>query len=330
MGLQTTNPKSWSVAKFIVAVLWMEGRLGPSDIAKQVKWTTGQVRGFYDREFKPARALMTREERQEILTYLRGWSGWFGVFIDARFEDRFHAKELKRERAARIRAEEAAQPEQEKREPTKKELRKIAADEAARLKQEEAARLEREFGYAPRGADLDAVGWLYLNALGDKHESLAKGAMMSRDRRREALLKFRLHLAGRAISPLQAQDYDAVGGGGGPKLTLPEYRKFCIDTITGIRKLLPTPMRLMTELIVEQDEFVWLRAPKGDRRAVIYETIRCAADILAVYYNMMTRDDFESRWGERLPESSVASRAAARADSAMTQDIVDQLTKAVA
>lgn len=329
MGLQTTNPKSWSLAKYIVAVLWMEGRLGPSDIAKQAKWTTGQVRGFYDREFKPARAHMTKAERQEILQYLRGWSGWFGVFIDARFEDRFHAKELNRERRVRVQAE-AGRPNAEPREPTKKELRKLAADEAARQKQEEAARLEREFGYAPRGAEIDAVGWLYLNALGDKHESLAKGAMMSRDRRREALLKFRMHLAGRSISPLQAQDYEAVGGGGGAKLTLPEYRKFCIDIITGIRKLLPAPMRLMTELIVEQDEFVWLRVPKGDRRAVIYESIRFSADTLAVYYQMLSRDDFEARWGERLPESTVASRAAARADSAMTQDIVDQLTKAVA
>jgi hypothetical protein len=308
----------------------MEGRLSTSEIARQVGMTGGQVRGFYTQEFVPAREHMSKADRQTILDFLKGWSGWFGVFIDARFEDRFRAKELRGERRARLQAEEKSKPVEERRELSKKELRQIANEAAAKLRQQEAARLEREFGYAPRGADVDAVGWLYVNSLGDKHEALAKGAMMSRDRRREALLKFRMHLAGRAISPLQAQDYEAVGGGGGPKLTLPEYRKFCIDTIGGIRGLLPAPMFLMTETIVEQDEFVWLRAPKGDRRALIYESIRFAADTLAVYYLMMTRDDFEARWNERLPESSVASRAAARADSATTQDIVDQLTKAVA
>lgn len=344
MGLQTENPKSWSVSKYIVAVLWMEGRLGPGDIAKQVKWTTGQVRGFYDREFKPARAHMTRPERQAILDFLKGWNVWFDVFVDARFEDRFYAKELRGERMARLQLEDAARP-KEDREPSKKELRQIAADQAAQKRREEEERLKREFGYAPRGFDVDAVGWLYTNALGDKSESLAKGAMMSRDRRREALLKFRAHLAGRSISPLQAQDYEAVGGGG-PKLALPEYRKFCIDTIGGVRQLLPAPMFMMLEAIVEQDVFIWQRSPKGAARAVTYDSIRYAADTLAVYYQMMTRDDFAARWGEHLPyptrpveapDGTVSwvsvdqpSRSAARADSQATQNIVDQLTKAVA
>lgn len=329
MALKTTNPKSWSVAKYVVAVLWMEGRLGTAEIAQQVNWTGGQVKGFYCREFSPPRDVMTKAERQAVLDYLKGWSGWFDIFVDARFEDRFHAKELPWERRKRRALETADRPNDETRPPGKKELKRMAAEAEHQKRRDQNAREQREAGFAPRGVELDALAWLYANALGDRNETVSRGGLMSRDRRKEALLKFRGHLDGCFISPLQAQDYEAVSGAGGQKIALPEYRKFCIDMIGGARTMLAGDEFLMLEKIFA-DDFIWLNAKQGAARGRVYEAIRHACDALAVYYQMMSRDDFLIRWDHYLPSPTLPTKADARAASALAQETIDTLTRATA
>lgn len=333
MGLTTENLKSWSVQKYVVAVLWMEGRLSTADIARQVKWTGGQVRGFYTNEFKPPRVNMSRDERQEVLSALKEWRKWFGVFVESRFDDRFRSKEIHSERLARLRQEAAARAQEERENPpptpTKKEQRRLDQEAANRRQREAQERALREFGYAPRGRETDALDWLCIHALGDRDESVITGGLMSRDRRKEALLKFRVHAEGASISPLRAQDYEAARGAG-KKIALPEFRKHCIDMLGGARTILPAGLFQAIDMIVMHDEFIWNRVEKGRARTEIYEGIRYGADLLAFYYQIIAPHEFKVRWGEDPPRVDLPRRSSARDDSRRAQEIIDELTKAVA
>lgn len=329
MGLTTQNLKSWSVERYMIAVLWMEGRLSTSEIARQVDWTLGQVKGFYHKEFVPVRDKMTDEERQEVLDHLKEWRGWFKVFVDKRFDDRFFAKGLRYQSLAKRREEAEAREGINVANLSKRERKRLADEEAHKRRQEAKERAEREMGYAPRGRDVDAVDWLYLHSLNDKKEDVVVGALMSRDRRKEALLKFRVHMEGSAVSPLRAQDYEAARGQGA-RIALPEFRKHCIDMLGGARSVLHPAIFKMLERIVMHDEFVWSRIGSGSERGKVYEAIRYGADTLASYYQIMTPKEFEARWGVYPPEAPLPSRQAAREASHNAQQIIDELTKRAA
>jgi hypothetical protein len=329
MSYKTTNLKSWSAQKYVVAVLWMEGRLSTSEIAKQVRWTGGQVRGFYTREFDPPRVNMTKEERQIVLDDLKGWRDWFKKFEEARFEDRFHAKEIASERLAVLRQAEARRLNDETPKLSKKEARRLQNEQAHREREEARQAAERSLGYAPRGLKTDALEWLSLHALGDKGEATSVGSVASRDRRKEALLKFRVHIEGASISPLKAQDYGAVRGAGA-KIALPEFRKHCIDMLGGIRTLLPRTLYVALEGVVMRDDFFWLRAKEGAQRAGVFTGLRYGADLLAVYYQITAPSEFKARWNEEPPTTVLPTRKQARQDSRHAQQIVDELARAIA
>ena len=329
MGLTTTNLKSWSVEKYMIAVLWMEGRLSTSEIARQAKWTLGQVKGFYHKEFVPVRDQMTDDDRQKVLDQLKEWRSWFGIFVDQRFDDRFYAKGLRYQSLAKRREEAEAREGINVVHLSKRERRRLAEEEAHRRRQEAKNRAERELGYAPRGRDVDAIEWLYLRALGDKGEFVTIGGLSSRDRRKESLLKLRVHMEGAAISPLRAQDYESARGQG-VRLALPVFRKHCIDMLGGARKVLHPALFAMLDKIVMQDDFVWSHTKLGSERGRIYEAIRYGADILASYYQIMTPKEFESRWGEEPPRHPLPSRNDAREASENAQQIIDELTKKAA
>jgi hypothetical protein len=342
MGFKTTNLKSWSVQKYVVAVLWMEGRLATNEIARQVRWTGGQVRGFYTQEFRPARINMTIVERQAALDELRRMREWFGIFVNGKFDDRFRAKEIESVRVARERQEARARADEVRRmrkeaeergerppKLSKKEQRKLELKAAHRSRQEAREAAERELGFAPRGRDTDALEWLSMHALGDKGESLGGGALSSRDRRKEALLKFRMYLEGASISPLRAQDYEAARGAG-RRVALPEFRKHCIDMLGAARKVLSGELYRALEAVVMEDEFIWRSADSTKKKSLVYEGIRYGADLLATFYQIISPQEFRARWAIDAPLVDVPTRSQARADSRRAQEIIDELTRKLA
>lgn len=316
------DPRNLTKPQYVCTVFWMEGTLSQGDIANRIKWTKGQVNGWIDRNFRPSRALMTKDDRQMVLNLLEPLRHELEVMEDKKYNDRFQAKPIDTRAANFPQIAKEPAPEFPDSPEGRKAKRKYEAEQRHK---ENSARHKRSQGHArKRGFDGSALEWLSVsNKLADPGEKNTSAAGLSLAktgsgmRRMEAGLRLRKYIEGSRLSPLGAMDYESAtmgGGGGGSKLALPTYRLHCISALGSIKQMMQPADFALIESVVDKDRFIWEDFPaRSAGKRKIFEALRYVLDIIACHDRLLTHDEFKELWDEELPdpERPVRSEAAA-------------------
>lgn len=293
---------------YVVCVLWVAGWT-IARIAAGSGRTGGSIRGIVNRCLVKPRDSLTVRERQNVLDELAACrqdnrpDG--GLILK---DSHFVAIELPPAPASRASATPAAPlPEPN--------IRTRAGRKEAIRRKKEAARQEaiaaekqrdKERGGAwKRGVDGSALEHLYVMLIlsdGEEKAVDAKQAksLASKDRRKEAGLALRGYIDGCRVGGVSSVDFEREVAGSGAGLAIPAYRLECISALGAIKKMMPERDYLLIEGVVDRDEFPWRDIPSKTAKSFLYEAIRRALDVVAVFQGLMAKDTFADRWGFHL------------------------------
>lgn len=302
---QELGPKT-----FVVTVLWIAGWT-TARIAAASGRTGGSIRGIVSRCLVKPRDFLTLEERQNILdelaaTRLDHRPG--GGYVLKAYH--FTAVEIPISPLAnRATAPAAPLPEPNLRTRAgRKEALRRKREAQRQLAIEAEKQSEKERGGAwKRGVEGSALEHLYQMLLlsdGEEKAVDAKQAksLASKDRRKEAGLALRGYIDGCRIGAMSSVDFEREVAGGGVGLAIPAHRLECISALGAIKKMMPERDYLLVEGIVDRDEFPWRDIPSKTGKAFLYEAVRRALDVVAVFLGLMAKDTFADRWGYNLKD----------------------------
>ncbi|TIX28843.1 hypothetical protein [Mesorhizobium sp.] len=334
--------KELGIVTFTISVLWLSG-LSIGRIAILSGRSKGSIRGIVHRNLPTPREELTMEERQIALDHLKD------VRVDeGRLSDKyFVAQELSQAQEAPkscgpsvlgtlgsyMKPKPPAPaplpaPDSRTREGRKEiHRRKQEARRKEKIATEEQA--AREMGGAEnRGLKGSALEYLHdVGTLSDPAEKRVDARVVgisSKERRKEAGRILRGYMDGCRIGGMSSVDFDRVGTGSNSRLAISAYRLQAIHAVGTIREMMPDRDFLLIERVVDQDEFVWDAVPSSQARSFIYEAIRRALDVVAVFEEMMGRSAFAARWGYELPIKKVVDRDDARRMSNAAEEILRQ------
>lgn len=278
---------------FVIKVWWMHGW----PVGRIASWsgrTSGTVRGVVHRAFgDKSRQDMTLAERQKLLDQLKADRLDGGALRDEWF------------------VAEPLQPGQrvsgldDINEPVsaKKKQAEIKAERAA-ARQAQAEARERQAGGAARGEEAAAFEWLNgRRILADPASKVSRDSDGSGVRRFAAGQSLRHYMDGARVGGMNSVDWGGLSGGSGAGKTIAAHKLECIHALGAIKQGIRSVDGLGVELIeavVDRDEFVFHRVPGGPERAEVYERIRKALDVVAVFEGMMTAASFADRWGQEI------------------------------
>lgn len=126
------------------------------------------------------------------------------------------------------------------------------------------------------------------------------------------------------IGGMSSIDFDRVGRGSNSRLAISAYRLQAIHAIGAIRQMMTDRDFALLEAVVDRDECVWESIPSTQARSLVYEAIRQALDVVAVFEELMGRTAFASRWGRELPIVKGMERDEARRVSNAAEQILRQ------
>ncbi|CDX26823.1 hypothetical protein MPL3356_60574 [Mesorhizobium plurifarium] len=301
---QELGPKT-----FVVCVLWVAGWT-TARIAAASGRTGGSIRGIVNRCMVKPRDFLMLEERQNILDELAA------IRQDHRPDGGYVLKDY-HFAAVEIPMSPLANRAQPAAPPPEPNLRTRAGRKEAIRRRKEAARQaaieaqkqrDKELGGAwKRGVDGSALEHLYQMLLlsdGEEKSVDAKQAksLASKDRRKEAGLALRSYIDGCRVGGMSSVDFEREVAGGGVGLAIPAHRLECISALGAIKKMMPERDYLLIEGVVDRDEFPWRDIPSRTGKAFLYEAIRRALDVVAVFQGLMAKDTFADRWGYNLKD----------------------------
>lgn len=337
---------------YVIAVLWMAGWTAKA-IGLATDKLRGSVKGIAQRRFEKSREEMTIEERQAVLNELKIDRRDNGILL----EGHFLAVPLREVQKRPIGShygnklltgkKQAAAAEKRAQKPMTLQQRRRAERKAK--DEDEHRRKQREAGLATRRGDAASALEFLANRqiLTDAEdrglEAFKKQIGSSGRRRLEAGLKLRGYFAGARIGGLKAVDVEMAGGGSALGMPPSTHKLHCMDSLGLIRSMMPQNDFLMIEAIVDQDDFPWDRirpaAEDEDRkeanrqkrrdRAVdkarmrLYEEVRRALDVVAVYESLLTYEGFSVRWGRKLTKTPRADRYRAADASAEAAELLE-------
>ncbi|MDF3208394.1 MULTISPECIES: hypothetical protein [Mesorhizobium] len=333
--------KEMGIVTFTISVLWLSG-LSIGRIAMLSGRSKGSIRGIVHRNLPTPREELTMEERQTALDHLKS------VRCDeARLSDKyFVACELSQAQEAPKSGPSVlgSLASYMKPKPTKpapppmpdgrtREGRKEIQRRKQEARHQEKVAVEqqaaREMGGAVnRGLHGSALEYLHdIGTLSDPIERRVDQkvtGISSKERRKEAGRILRGYMDGCRVGGMSSVDFDRVGTGSNSRLAISAYRLQAIHAVGAIRDMMPDRDFQLIERVVDQDEFVWDTVPSSQARTFIYEAIRRALDVVAVFEEMMGRSAFATRWGFELPMVKVVDRDDARRMSNAAEDILRQ------
>ncbi|AZO29351.1 hypothetical protein [Mesorhizobium sp. M1B.F.Ca.ET.045.04.1.1] len=335
--------KELGIVTFTISVLWLSGR-SIKAIAMLSQRSTGSIRGIVHRAFPTPREQMSIADRQEKLDEMKRHR-----VDEGRLPDKyFIAAELAPAQAAPAKSEPSVLgplswymkpkpqapaplpvPDSRTREGRKEiQRRKQQARREEKLAAEEQA--AREMGGAEnRGLKGSALEYLHdIGTLADPAEKRVDApkisGISSKERRKEAGRILRGYMDGCRIGGMSSIDFDRVGRGSNSRLAISAYRLQAIHAIGAIRQMMTDRDFALLEAVVDRDECVWESIPSTQARSLVYEAIRQALDVVAVFEELMGRTAFASRWGRELPIVKGMERDEARRVSNAAEQILRQ------
>lgn len=334
--------KELGIVTFTVSVLWLSG-LSIGRIAILSGRSKGSIRGIVHRNLPTPREELTIEARQTALDRLKSERVDEGRLSDKYFvaSELSQVQEAPKTSGASIlgslgsymKAKPPApaplpEPDARTREGRKEiQRRKQEARHQEKVAAEKQA--ERELGGAQnRGMRGSALEYLHdIGTLSDPPERRVDQkvtGISSKERRKEAGRILRGYMDGCRVGGMSSVDFDRVGTGSNSRLAISAYRLQAIHAVGAIRDMMPDRDFLLIERVVDQDEFVWDTVPSSQARTFIYEAIRRALDVVAVFEEMMGRSAFATRWGFELPIVKAMDRDDARRVSNVAEEILRQ------
>ncbi|MER9768935.1 hypothetical protein NKJ09_23055 [Mesorhizobium sp. M0189] len=327
---------------FTISVLWLSGR-SIGAIAMLSGRSNGSIRGIVHRYLSTPRDKMSIEERQAELDRLKR-----DRRDEGRLADRyFVALQLADTQAplkpgpsiigplsAYQKAKPAApaplpEPDARTREG-RKEIQRRKQESRHQEKVAAERQAERELGGAVhRGLLGSALEYLHdVGTLADPADKRVDaprlGGISSKERRKEAGRILRTYMDGCRIGGMSSVDFDRVGTGSNSRLAISAYRLQAIHAVGAIRQMMPERDFSMLEAIVDRDECIWETVPSSQAKTFLYEAIRRALDVVAVFEELMGRSAFAARWGYELPVVKGMDRDEARRVSNSAEQILRQ------
>lgn len=333
--------KELGIVTFTISVLWLSG-LSIGRIAILSGRSKGSIRGIVHRNLPTPREELTMEERQIALNHLKDTRVDEGRLSDKYFvaHELSQAQEAPKPSVASIMGPLASYmkpkpvpepppiPDTRTREGRKEiQRRKQEARRKEKIAAEEQA--ARELGGAQnRGLKGSALEYLHdIGTLADPAEKRVDAkisGISSKERRKEAGRILRGYMDGCRIGGMSSVDFDRVGTGSNSRLAISAYRLQAIHSVGAIRQMMPERDFSLIESVVDKDECVWESIPSNQARTFVYEAIRRALDVVAVFEELMGRTAFAARWGYELPIVKGMDKDEARRVSNAAEQILRQ------
>lgn len=304
---------------YCINVLWIHGA-SIGDIWNAVGAKSGKtkaaIRGIVDRAFDTPRADMSRGDRQAILNGFRAQRLDDGI-LDV---SHFIARPLAAKAKPKVMAPLERKPLAKKKPLSRREQRKAQIGERR-------AKEIRELGLAPRGTSASPLEFLYergLLAEPDEKKSGKVGAATVGNslRRYQAGERLRSILVSAYSSGLKTQNYESVGGGGGGAgVVIHAAVVEALDNANRIRGMVFDEEFRMIDQMLREDRFVF-DVPAAKAKDLVLEDVRRVLDVVSVFFEMMSPDDFEKRWNFKPSLSKPADRQSARRRGRKARDAI--------
>lgn len=318
-------------ATYCALVLWLQGSFPTKMIADALRLTPAMVRATCRERSKGGflpkpRKFMTRGERQVLLTHLKHYrmdEGLLSRIRNLRMEkgaigDLFLASPI---------VDEPDEPVELPDTSTKTGKKKLRA-EAQQLKSvEQREKVESEDGYADRGVSADPLNWLDRERLLRDPEDVANKSPLRFSvemRRHECGLRFRQIMENAQLSGFKELSLEKAGQGGGQGVSIPEKFLLAISSAESLRLMMGDTTFRLAVAVVHEDRFIWDDVPSKRARDFIFEDIRRALDVVALFIGMMSEKEFADRWGSVPQVLKARSRDEVRQTVRTAREVIRQ------